>query len=215
MVLDENGRHTDEVAIARRVTRTFRTEANALARRSCVDRARIDGGDVAGLGQRRGHGGSEAPLQPVRRGAVARIFAPTRIGVRHVILHVEALADVAIDVENGVERAQQRDHRTGLRRVRLGVVAVEIDVTRVRIATLFSGPADMDEIVGAHLLVTVDIVDRHEDQIDMVEQIILSVQGDVAQQHQPGILAVDLAGVNASLDEHDRLFAAPLAGTNI
>ena len=50
----------------------------------------------------------------------------------------------------------------------------------------------------------VGVEDRHEHEIDMVEQSRAAAHGDVAQQHEAGVLAVDLAGVDAGLGEQHR-----------
>ena len=53
----------------------------------------------------------------------------------------------------------------------------------------------------------VDIEDRHEDEVGMVEEAVLAAQRNVAQQHHPGVLAVDFARVNPGLDEQQWLCA--------
>ena len=50
--------------------------------------------------------------------------------------------------------------------------------------------------------------DGNEDQHGMVEQMRqLAGDGEIAQQHQPGILAFDFAGMDAGLHQHDRQFS--------
>jgi hypothetical protein len=51
----------------------------------------------------------------------------------------------------------------------------------------------------------VDRQDRDQDQVDPVEQAVLAVEGDVAQQHHARVLAVDLARMDAGLDQQHRL----------
>ena len=51
----------------------------------------------------------------------------------------------------------------------------------------------------------VDVVDRHDEERRGGEQLAPPAESEVAQQHERGVLAVDLAGVNAVLDQHDRL----------
>ena len=52
---------------------------------------------------------------------------------------------------------------------------------------------------------TVHRQDGDQDQIDPIEQILAAVKGDVAQQHHAGVLAVDLAGMDARLGQQHRL----------
>ena len=44
-----------------------------------------------------------------------------------------------------------------------------------------------------------------QDQIDPVQQVITTIEGDVAQQHHTGVLAVDLARMDAGLGQQQRL----------
>ena len=121
---------------------------------------------------------------------------------------------MAVDVENGVEPLQQRDHRAGFRGIRLGIVAVQIDVARIADIAFFQRAAQGWKIPAAHPFMPVDIVDRHEDQIDLVQQPVLAALRDIAQQHQARILAVNLAGVDARLHQDDGLARPALAGAH-
>ena len=69
------------------------------------------------------------------------------------------------------------------------------------------GPALVGAVEGRRPLMAVGVEDRHEDEVGAVEQFVLAAQGDVAQQHQPGILAVDLARMDSGLDQQHRLGA--------
>ena len=214
VVFDEHRRHADEVAIASRIAWSLGSIADALRRIARVDRTGVDGGDVTGPFQRRGCRRAEAILQPVSGGAMARVATPAGISEGDVILHVEAVADVAIDVEDRIEAPQQRDDGARFGGVRLGIIAVQIDVAGVALIALLIRAAQRGEVPRAGPFVAIDIEDRHEDEVHPIEQVGLSPHRYVPEQHQPGILAVDLAGVDARLHEDDGTLTGALAGAD-
>src|SRR5207302_10270248 len=72
-----------------------------------------------------------------------------------------------------------------------------------------SRPALIDASVLRRPFVTVDVENRHEEEIGPVEKRSPPpAHRELAQKHQPGILAVDLAGVNPGLNEKGRPGAA-------
>jgi hypothetical protein len=56
----------------------------------------------------------------------------------------------------------------------------------------------------------IDAEDRDQDQVDLVQQAALAVEGDVAQQHHARVLAVDLARMDAGLGQQHRLLGIEL-----
>ena len=99
---------------------------------------------------------------------------PAGIGEGHIILHVEAVADMAVDIEDGVEPLQERDHRAGFGSIRLRIVAVQIDVAGIADIAFFQRAAQGWEVPAAHPFMPVDIINRHEDQVDLVQQAVLA-----------------------------------------
>jgi len=53
--------------------------------------------------------------------------------------------------------------------------------------------------------VAIDTEDRDKDQVGPIQQMRLAIEGNVTQQHHTCVLAVDLAGVDARLDQDGRL----------
>ena len=61
-------------------------------------------------------------------------------------------------------------------------------------------------VIRAEVLVAVHIEDRDDDEDGMIEPTREALaDGHIAHQHQDGVLAFDLAGVNAALDHDDDL----------
>ena len=68
----------------------------------------------------------------------------------------------------------------------------------------------IDAHVGVRVLVAVHVVDDLEQDDDVLQKIGARLcNGDVAKEREPGVLSVDLAGVNTSLHEHDGLALFP------
>jgi len=53
--------------------------------------------------------------------------------------------------------------------------------------------------------VTVRFQHGDEHDVDVVGQIVAPLEADVADQHQHGVLAIDLAGMDSGLDQEHRL----------
>ena len=53
-------------------------------------------------------------------------------------------------------------------------------------------------------VVAVGVEDRDEEQIGLAQQPGLTAERNVAEQHHAGVLAVDLAGMDAALHQHGR-----------
>ena len=55
----------------------------------------------------------------------------------------------------------------------------------------------------------IDRENRDKQEIDVVEQVGLDApDGNVAQQHEAGVLAIDFTGMNTGLDQQSRLAVA-------
>ena len=118
---------------------------------------------------------------------------------------VGAVGDVVVDVEVGVQGGDQPRHGLGLGADQTQEIAVEVDaVGGGAIAHALDRTILVRAVVGRHILVSVGVVDRCEDGDRALGQFRPAAEGDVAQDHQGRLLAVDLAGVDAALDEQDR-----------
>ena len=106
---------------------------------------------------------------------------------------------------SGPQRLMHGHQRARLRRVELAEVAVQVQVPRRRAPARFGRAALVDARERGEPLVAVHVEDRDEQPVGAVEQrAARAAHGEVAQQHQPGVLAVDLAGVDAGVGEQRR-----------
>ena len=69
---------------------------------------------------------------------IARVERLQRVG--NVVLEFGAVGHVQVDVQNRIPGAQQAQHRLHLGRIRLHVVAIEIEVRAVARQPISSGP---------------------------------------------------------------------------
>ena len=125
-----------------------------------------------------------------------------------VVLVVGAVGGVAVDQEIRIPLVDQGQQCTHLRRVGLDVVAIQVQALAGGAPTHLDRPVLVDAIEHRATLVAIEIEDRHEHQRDVIEpaQDALVLRGDFRQQDQARVLALDFAGVDAGLHEHD--FAA-------
>jgi len=85
-------------------------------------------------------------------------------------------------------------------------IAVEVDpVGGGAVAHALDRTILVRAVEDRHILVPIRVVDRCEERHRGLCQLRPAAEGDVAQDHQGGIFAIDLAGVDAALDEQDRL----------
>ena len=214
VVLHQHGGDAGKVAVAGGIARAFRRVAQARARVVFVDQAGVDGGGVALRAQRGIDRRGEALLQPAGSGARACIRAPASEGVGDVVLMIQPFADMQVDVQRGVQPVQQRHHRAGFRRLEVEIVAIEVDAARGAVPARPLRATQGRAHQRAALLVAIHIEDRHEHEIHLVQQRALAALRDVAQQHQAGVLAIDLAGVDAGLRQHHGFAGCSLAGAH-
>jgi hypothetical protein len=111
---------------------------------------------------------------------------------------------VQVDVEDGIPGVEEAQHRLHLRRGRLHVVAIEVQVLRRDAPAHLLRTHLIRAIPAAHALVAVHVENRHEDERNLLQNpwgdLVLE---HLAQREETRILAVDLACVNAALDEND------------
>ena len=122
---------------------------------------------------------------------------------RHVVLELRAVGDVQVGVDDRIPLVQQAQHRLHLGGVGLHVVAIEVQVLAGDAPADLLG-ADLVGTIGpAHPLVPVDVEHRHEHQRDASEDAGRDASFEqLAKRQEAGVLAVDLAGVDAALREH-------------
>ena len=121
------------------------------------------------------------------------------------MFELRAVGDVQVDVQDRVPLVQQSQHRLHFRRVGLDVVAVQVEVLRGRAPAHFFRSDLVRPVPAAEALVAVYVQHRHEDERGGGERARRrSSVEHFTQREQAGVLAVDLAGVNAALHEHDR-----------
>ncbi len=127
---------------------------------------------------------------------------------RHVVFELRAVGDVQVHVQQRIPLFDQAQHRLHLRRVGLDVVAVEVEVLRGGAPAHLLRAALIGPVPGAEALVAIDVEHRHEQPHLLVQRAArgLAVE-QLAQRQEAGVLAVDLAGVDAALDQHHRQLA--------
>jgi hypothetical protein len=129
---------------------------------------------------------------------------------RGVVLELGAIGHVQVDVGQRIPRVHQRQHGLHFRRVGLDVVAIEVEVLCRGAPSHFDRAALVGAVVGREALMAVDVEDGDEDQHLLVERAFGGAAFEhLAQRKEAGILAVDLAGVDAALDQHHRQAALP------
>ncbi|MNZ79756.1 hypothetical protein D3C78_983670 [compost metagenome] len=91
--------------------------------------------------------------------------------------------------------------------VELGEVTIEVVVQAVDPPTGFLRTVLVDPPVGAAAQVAIDVDGGNEENVDLLQHAgqRLVAGGHVAQQHEHGVFAVGLAGMNLGLDEDCRL----------
>src|SRR5262245_47987389 len=101
---------------------------------------------------------------------------------------------------------KQSDERVGFRRFELYVVAIEVEALRVFART---DAADWtvlrSAVIKADLLVTVGVVDRSDQDDQIVEQRPQVADCDPPRQMKRGLLAFDFTRVNVGLNKYDGL----------
>ena len=134
-----------------------------------------------------------------RRVELVRVFGVPG----EVVLVVGAVGGVHVDQEVRQPVLPQLQPCAHLRRIGFHVVAVEVEVLRLAAEAHAVRAVLVDAVVRRGILVAVHAEHRDVDQHHMVEQVRdLAGDRDIAQQHQPGVLALDLAGVDAGLQQH-------------
>jgi hypothetical protein len=118
---------------------------------------------------------------------------------------VHAVGDVVVDVQVRAPGVEQMHQPARLGCVELQVIAVEVvTVGRRAEAHALLRAVLIRTVEDRDALVTVDVVDRYEDECHTSRQLRQTAKRDVAQDHQRRVLAVDLSGVDTALDPDDR-----------
>ena len=125
-----------------------------------------------------------------------------------VVLEVHAVGDVKVEIEVRPPAVECPDERAQLRRIELGVVAVEIQVLGGGAPAAFLGASLVDPGEAGESLVSVRGEHRDEEEVRPAEERALrAAHRHVAQEHEPGVFPVHLTRMDAGLGE-ERGFAA-------
>ena len=128
--------------------------------------------------------------------------------VGHRVLEIRSVGDVAIDEEIGEPRVKQFQPRLRFGCIRFQVITVEVEILGSDPPSHFLRSLLVDPIVRAEALVAVDIVDRDDEEDNVVEERRFGFcDCDITQEHEARVFAVDLAGVDAVLNQKYRLVA--------
>ena len=172
-----------------------------------VDRADIIARRMTCLRQCRRNRGTKALVEPSTDGGRVGIKPiPAGKGKGHIILMVGAVGDMKIEIQDRVIFADQPDHGLHFGSICLEIFTVQIVILARRAPTLHQWPALVGAIGARGTLMPVDVENRYKHQIDLVEQAILVPEGDIAQQHEAGVLAIDFPRMDARLNKQNRLF---------
>lgn len=127
---------------------------------------------------------------------------------RHVVLELGAIGDVQVHIHQRVPLLHQLQHGLHFRRVRFDVIAVEIEVLRSGAPAHLFGAALIGAVPGTEALMSVDVEYRYEHPHQLVEHAVAGLAVEqLAQSKKARVLAIDLAGVDAALDQDHRQLA--------
>ena len=126
-------------------------------------------------------------------------------GDRDVVPEFRAVGDVQVHFHRRIPGVDEPQHRLHFRAVGLHVIAIEVVALRGGAEAHFLGPALVGAVPCAEILVAVDVEHGHEQQHDLAEGAFrrLAVE-HLPQGEEAGVLAVDLAGVDAALHQQHR-----------
>lgn len=126
---------------------------------------------------------------------------------RHVVLELGTIGDVQVHVHQRVPLLHQLQHRLHFRRVGLDVVAIEIEVLCGGAPAHLLGAALIGAVARTAALMPIDVEHRHEHPHQLVEHAFAGLAVEqLAQCQKARVLAIDLAGMEAALDQHHRQF---------
>ncbi len=123
------------------------------------------------------------------------------------MLEIRTVRHVYVNVKNGIPGIEQSQHRMHLGRIRLHVIAIEIEVLRGGAPPHLLWPGLVGAIPMTEALVSVNVEDRYEHQDEVLQSTL--IYQELPQSEQPGVFAIDFAGVDASLHQHHRQAAPP------
>ncbi len=131
--------------------------------------------------------------------------------VRERVAVEAAVGGVEVHEHIGVPRVDDGERCDRLRRLRLDVVAIEIEALRVgtlahqRRAVLLAAVL----LLRRELLVAVGVVDRKHEDVERVGDTRARRERQIADECLRGFLSLHFTGVDVGLDEHDRPPIAP------
>ena len=114
-----------------------------------------------------------------------------------------AVTHVTVDKQIWLPLIPETKPRARFWSVGLHVVAIEILISARRAPTHFSWTILIDAVIGARSFVTVSVVDRNEEQYDIVQYPGGGFcNRDIAQECETCVFAIRLTGVNAGLNQN-------------
>ena len=130
------------------------------------------------------------------------VFGLAEVSYGQVEPVIAAVRRVEVDGDVRVVLREQAGQRARLGGLELRVVAVEIEVLGVRALSHAADRAELASAVpDAHPFVAVGVVDRVDEQDDVLEPAGALALGDRTQQPEARLLAFHLACVDVALDE--------------
>ena len=120
---------------------------------------------------------------------------------------VAAIRRVEVDEDIGVPPVEHGERRARFGRIRLDVVAIQVESLRVRSLAHQLGPVLRTTLplLRADALVAVRVVDRDGDQHDGIENGRLCGECEIPQQRLERFLSLDFPRVDVALHVDDRL----------
>ena len=130
-----------------------------------------------------------------------------------VVSEIDTVGDMQIEIKRRVQRIDQPQHGMHDRRVGLDIIAVEIDVLRRCTPALLYRATLVRTAEARSALVPINIEDRHEHEVRLIEKVVLPPQRDIAQQHHACIRAIALPRMDARLRQHGWLRIIEIGGS--
>ena len=123
----------------------------------------------------------------------------------NVGLEVRAVGDMQVRAHQRIPRVDEAQHGPHFRRVRLHVVAIEVDILRRRPPAGLNRATLIGAIPAPDALVTVRVECGDEEHRNPLQQPIRrGISKQFAQRSEPGIFAVAFTRVDAALDHEQR-----------
>jgi hypothetical protein len=193
--------HREAVAlreIAGRKARRIHAEEETGRRVIGCREIRVEG---QGHGPLRREPSNQTITQVAPRLVQPRVALVDRLGLqRDVGLEVGSVGDVQVGAYQRIPAADQAKQRAHLRRVRLGVIPVEIEILRGGPPAGLGGAVLVGPVPARKAFVPIDVEGRHEENSDALECARSRDSGEqFPKRDEAGILAIALARMDTPL----------------